>query len=136
MSLLTAELLGLQPSRKWRSAWPAKFRAAADRLHAEYGLPRLGNYRDPVREIFFIMLSAKTTDAQYRKTYANLSRRFKTLEEIAAAPAKAIRFCILSGGLAGKLVVARRSFFGVVHVWFTPLTFWAAGFSSTCPCRG
>lgn len=44
----------------------------ADRLAATHGSPTLGNWRDPIREIFYIVLSARTTDRQYRKTYRAL----------------------------------------------------------------
>lgn len=74
----------------------------ADRLVASYGVPTLGNFRDPVKEIFYILLSARTTDAQYRKTHRQLWDAFCGLEALAAAPVKAIRKCIESGGLAFK----------------------------------
>lgn len=96
----TATLLGVRP--RTRSPWPARLAVVADRLVAEYGLPRLGNFRDPVKEIFYIILSAKTTDAQYRKTHRALWEAFPDLPALAAASVAAIRRCIASGGLAGK----------------------------------
>jgi endonuclease III len=71
-------------------------------LFEEYGTPTLGNFRDPVKEIFYIMLSAKTTDAQYRKTHRTLFMRFPTLASLAAAKIAEVKSCILSGGLAYK----------------------------------
>lgn len=62
---LTCRLLGLPPRR---GVWPARLAVVTDRLAAEYGTPSLGNFRDPVREVFYILLSAKTADAQYRWT--------------------------------------------------------------------
>ncbi len=102
MSSLTVELLGVRQKRRTASRWPLLFDQVANRLVSEHGLPRLGNYRNPVREIFYIMLSAKTTDAQYRKTYRNLHSRFGNLAAISKAPIRQIRSCIESGGLAAK----------------------------------
>jgi endonuclease III len=55
-----------------------------------HGTPRLGNYRDPVREIFYMLLSARTTDSQYRKTFETLTIRFLKLTDIARARTKDI----------------------------------------------
>jgi endonuclease III len=96
----TAKLLGLRVGR--RSAWSMKLAEIADRLVAEYGVPTLGNFRDPVKEIFYILLSAKTTDAQYRATHRRLWTAYPTLDALASAQVSGIRKCILAGGLAGK----------------------------------
>ena len=96
----TAKLLGLR--YRSQSPWPKRLSEVADRLFAEYGVPSLGNFRDPIREIFYILLSAKTTDAQYRATHRRLWSTFPTLDLLAAAPVGEIRRCIVSGGLAGK----------------------------------
>ena len=78
------------------------FAAVADALVAAYGVPRLGNFRDPAREIFYILLSAKTADRQYRRTHQALRDRFPTLIELAAADEADILGCIVAGGLANK----------------------------------
>lgn len=110
MSALTAELIaGVRP-RPPRSSWPAVLAEVADRLVARYGLPRLGNHRDPVKEIFYILLSSQTADSQYRKTYRALAARFGTLDELAAGRVGDIRACIRSGGLANtKAVQIKRA---------------------------
>ncbi|HEY2911356.1 MAG TPA: hypothetical protein VGI99_13990 [Gemmataceae bacterium] len=74
----------------------------SERLVAKYGVPTLGNFRDPVKEIFYILLSAKTTDAQYRATHRKLWTTFPSLSQLGAASIPSIRSCILTGGLAGK----------------------------------
>jgi hypothetical protein len=71
--LLTAELLGVVP--RPRSVWPGRLAVASEQLRAEYGTPSLGNFRGPVREIVYILLSAKTADAQYRKSSRALFAR-------------------------------------------------------------
>jgi len=71
-------------------------------LVAVYGTPALGNFRDPVAEIFYIVLSARTTDAQYRQTHRELRDQFPRLADLAAAPLDEILSCIRRGGLANK----------------------------------
>ena len=100
MSTATASLLGVR--RRNRSPWVARFVEIAHRLVARHGVPSLGNFRDPVKEILYILLSAKTTDAQYRLTHRKLMASFPTLAELAAARVRDVRRCIDSGGLAGK----------------------------------
>ena len=97
MSHLTARLLKV---RSARTVWRMRWAEITSRLFAEYGLPKLGNFRDPVREIFYILLSAKTADAQYRVTERRLRREFPSLLELSKAPLKRVRACIESGGLA------------------------------------
>ena len=98
MSRLTAELLGLRV--RSRSPWRDRFAVVSDRLVEEYGVPTLGNFRNPVKEIFYILLSAKTADAQYRVTHRRLLERFPTLTNLAKARIPSVKKCIETGGLA------------------------------------
>lgn len=102
MSDLTLELLKRIPAIPKRRRWQARFSEIADRLVAAYGVPTLGNLEDPVQEIFYIVLSAKTTDSQYRRTHALLVQRFPSLSALASAPIAEIVKCIVGGGLANK----------------------------------
>ena len=102
MSALTVSLLGGGRSRSRLRKWPKRFAEIANRLVAAYGTPTLGNHDDPVREIFYIVLSAKTTDAQYRRTHAALMARFPTLADLSGASVEEIAECIAGGGLANK----------------------------------
>ncbi len=102
MSKLTVQLLGRAPPRRRSSRWPDTFEAIADRLVAAYGVPALGNFHDPVKEIFYIILSARTTDAQYRRTHRALRAKFPRLADLAAANVEDVLPCIAGGGLANK----------------------------------
>ena len=102
MSALTGELLGCGRTSRRPSVWVKRFAVVADRLVAAHGVPALGNFRDPVREIFYILLSAKTTDNQYRRTFQALTARFPSLSDLATAEVADILSCIASGGLANK----------------------------------
>lgn len=97
---LTARLLGikLQP----RSPRRTVLERVSEILVQRHGVPALGNFRNPLKEIFYILLSARTTDAQYRSTFRNLNREFPTLNDLSVAPIRRIRDCITSGGLATK----------------------------------
>jgi endonuclease III len=98
MSGLTVELLEGKRRKQRHVRWPAIFAEVANRLVAAYGEPALGNFADPVQEIFYILLSAKTADAQYRRTHAALTTRFPRLSDLAAASASEVLACIRSGG--------------------------------------
>ncbi len=102
MSQLTVELVPASKVPRGQSYWHRVFSEVGDRLLAAYGVPTLGNYRDPLREIFYIVLSARTTDFQYRKTNRLLRARFSTLSALAEAPVKEILRYIATGGLANK----------------------------------
>ena len=102
MSQLTIELVPASKRPSRLKHWSRVVTVVADRLLAAYGVPSLGNLRDPVREIFYIVLSARTTDSQYRKTYRALRSKFPTLAGLANAPLEDILKCISDGGLANK----------------------------------
>jgi len=102
MSRLTAQLMGRPRRQKAAKRWQPVFGTIADRLVEAYGVPRLGNFDDPVDEIFYIMLSARTTDSQYRRSYGTLRSRFPTLHALANAELTDIASCIADSGLANK----------------------------------
>ena len=80
-------------------------RKLTDLLVAEYGTPSLGNFRDPVKEIFYIVLSARTTESLYKQAHKRLSRRFPSLEAIANARVTELRNCVATAGLGKKRAV-------------------------------
>jgi endonuclease-3 len=109
MSVFTAQLLRRSLQSRKAAKWHSTFGIVADRLVAAFGRPTLGNFDDPVEEIFYIMLSARTTDAQYRKSHSALRRRFPSLSAMAAAPLPEIVACIGPGGLANKRAAHARN---------------------------
>lgn len=106
MSTLTAKLLRV---RRRKSVWTERLRTVADRLRVEYGVPSLGNFRNPVTEVFYILLSARTTDGQYRRTHRALTAAFPKLSDLATAKLPAIRRCIVAGGLGDKRAIHSRA---------------------------
>src|SRR5579864_2947239 len=107
MSGLTVELLEGKRRGRRSTRWQDRFAEIADRLVAAHGTPPLGNLDDPVQEIFYILLSAKTADRHYRRTHAALTSCFPTLRSLADASVTRIYKCIRSGGFgnakAGRL---------------------------------
>jgi endonuclease III len=109
MSKLTAELMGRKLRQRLAKRWQPIFETIAGRLVEAYGVPHLGNFDDPVDEVFYIMLSARTTDAQYQKTHSLLRSRFPTLDSLAEAEISEIVPCIADGGLANKRAAHARN---------------------------
>jgi endonuclease III len=90
------------PKKKRRSPWQARLRIAADRLVEVYGTPTLGNFRNPVKEIFYILLSARTTETLYQKAHSTLFKRFPSLMKLANANASELRDCVAIAGFGSK----------------------------------
>lgn len=108
MSELTLSLLRRKPSRRVKH-WRTRMRKITDLLVAEHGTPSLGNFRDPVKEIFYIVLSARTTESLYKSAHKRLSHRFPTLEAIANAPVAQLRYCVATAGLGKKRAVQLKA---------------------------
>jgi DNA (cytosine-5)-methyltransferase 1 len=67
-----------------------------------HGTPRLGNKRDPVDELVYIILSRKTREDAYQSTYSALRARFPAWEDILAADRAEIEALLRPGGLPEK----------------------------------
>lgn len=100
MSQQTVKLMG-KPYRH-KSKWPEKIIEVTNRLVIQYGTPSLGNYRDPVKEIIYILLSARTTEVLYKKAHRQLFKNYPTLKEISEASPADIMKCIDVSGLGSK----------------------------------
>jgi DNA (cytosine-5)-methyltransferase 1 len=67
-----------------------------------YGTPDLGNKKDPVDELVYIILSRKTREGAYQDSYERLRDRFSTWDELLDAPREDVESLVWSGGLSGK----------------------------------
>lgn len=87
-------------------------RTAASILEQQYRTPRLGNKRNPVSELVFIILSARTHGRNHEATYRALRRAFPTWEEVRDAGTRRVSEVIRYGGLsrikAAQIVSALR----------------------------
>jgi endonuclease III len=77
-------------------------REVSRRLSVDHGDPRLHNKRDPLDELVFIILSAKTSEPSYLRTYRALKRAFPSWFEILDSPKGSIARLIIKGGLSKK----------------------------------
>lgn len=101
MSQLTRSLMGER--RNGRSSKSSALLAeVTDRLVNSYGTPSLGNFRDPVKEIFYILLSARTSETLYRRAHSQLFSRFPTLEALSKAKTREVLQAIRVAGLGKK----------------------------------
>ncbi len=114
------QLLGRRVSSRKAAFWSSRFDQVADRLVTHYGVPKLGNFRDPVKEVFYIILSARTAEIQYRRIHRELFRKYSTLEKLAMAPRCKIVACINDGGLANKRAMQVRNIAGRMLADFGP----------------
>jgi endonuclease III len=72
------------------------------RLARSYTPTRLGNPRDPLNDLIFLLLSAQTEEYNYRRTYANLRRKFPTWSALLSAGVEPTYDAIRIGGLGRK----------------------------------
>jgi DNA (cytosine-5)-methyltransferase 1 len=79
-----------------------RLREVARLLAATYGTPRLGNLTDPVDELVYIILSRKTYEQAYQRSFALLRARPATVSRLVA-----------SGGLSTKKT---QSLFGALRI--------------------
>ena len=77
-------------------------KSVKDRLVERYGTPSLGNFRSPVKEIFYIVLSSRTTEPLYKAAFKSLMQQFPSLDSIAAARIADLHQCIATAGLGAK----------------------------------
>jgi endonuclease III len=81
--------------------------AVSKRLAACYGVPEfdeppLGNHKDPLDELMFIILTLKTNDANYRRVFESVKMEFPTWNEALEAPLVRLRRVIKPAGLSNQ----------------------------------
>ena len=86
-----------------------KLHVASACLSRQYGDPRHHNKSDPLDELIFIILSAKTVEASYLRTYDALKNAFGDWFCILDAPRGSVADIISSGGLSEKKEVQIRA---------------------------
>jgi len=105
LTQLTSQLLGSCDDIRRTVNWQARLTEITSRLVEAYGRPSLGNYRDPVKEIFYILLSARTTELLYQRAHRRLFSEFPTVVELAGAGVDKVMKCIDRAGLGRKRAV-------------------------------
>ncbi len=79
-----------------------KLHLVSARLSKQYGDPRHHNKSDPLDELIFIILSGKTTESSYLRTYDALKNAFGDWFHILETPRGTVARIISSGGLSEK----------------------------------
>lgn len=77
-------------------------RWASRALKLRYRSPRHYNKEDPLDELVFILLSAKTTERSYLRTYESLRQRFTDWFDVLGSPIGTVARTIHKGGLSVK----------------------------------
>lgn len=95
MTLLTAEGLSADDAG-------AAIREACAALERRYGNPRHGNLDEPLDELVYIILSTRTRDVVFRRTFDALKRAFPSWEQVTAGRLPEIESILTPSGL-GRL---------------------------------
>lgn len=74
-------------------------RRVCESLELEYGRPRLGNPRDPIDDLVYIILSNKTTPTKSHTIYSELKKSYPQWSQFLEAPIADVRMILRSGGL-------------------------------------
>ena len=77
-------------------------REVARILSVLHGTPSLGNKKDPIDELVYIILARKTREGAYQETYEKLKRAFPSWDLLLSAHRRRVEKLIYSGGLAAK----------------------------------
>jgi DNA (cytosine-5)-methyltransferase 1 len=80
-------------------------------LFVRYGSPRLGNKADPLDELFFILLSLKTTHLIYEETYKAFRQRFFPWSKLLRVDVEDVQEHIRRGGLGS---IKAKAFLDIV----------------------
>lgn len=78
------------------------FKYIVQNLEKTFGEPKLSQKSDPLAMLINIILSQATSDANSRRTFENLKKRFKIWEEVLKADESEIADAIRLGGLANQ----------------------------------
>lgn len=99
--MATTQLTSLRPIPHETDA-EAVLIEAHRRLLPHYGLPALGNKPDPLDELVYILLAARTGYRQFERLYDELRAKFPSWDDLADADVAEIEDAIREAGLARK----------------------------------
>lgn len=87
-----------------------------------YGTPDLGNKKDPVDELVYIILSRKTREDAYQQAFEALRSRFDTWDELLAAPRAEVASLLSPSGLGDKKTTSILGALGAIRDAFGSCT--------------
>lgn len=94
----------------------SRIRELAQRLSRKYGDPRLHNKSNALSELIFIILSAKTSESSYLRTYRALRNRFPNWFDLLSTPRGTVSRIIEAGGLSRRKEDQIRSLLEEIRV--------------------
>lgn len=89
-----------------------RVRAVVARLHASYGSPNLNNKSAALDELFFILLSLKTSHRTYEDTYHRFHEQFNPWSKLLSATVEEVESHIRSGGVG---TIRARAFIDIAR---------------------
>jgi endonuclease III len=87
-----------------------------------YGTQDLGNKKDPVDELVYIILARRTREGAYQAAYAALKTRYATWEQLVDAPTGEIEDTIRFSGLARRKAQSLKRALGALIAQFGSCT--------------
>jgi endonuclease III len=94
---------------------PRRIRAVLRRLREAQGPFQAKPQLDPIDELILTVLSQNTSDANRDRAYAGLKARFKTWDEVAAAPEEELADAIRPGGIANVKAARIKRILGEIE---------------------
>jgi DNA-cytosine methyltransferase len=80
------------------------------KLEANYGSPKLGSHDDPLDELFFLLLSLKTSSRAVEDVYVAFAKEYRPWRKLLDASSEDVAACIQRGGLGS---IKARSFIDI-----------------------
>jgi DNA (cytosine-5)-methyltransferase 1 len=96
----------------------AKIREVNRVLELLHGTPDLGNKKDPVDELVYIILSRKTREGAYQAAYAALKAAFPVWERLLDAPRSSVERMVNGSGLGSKKADSIYGALGAIRTRF------------------
>jgi endonuclease III len=87
----------------WRKRWAVRdqiVEGVCQTLHQVYGAPRLGNPKDSLDDLVYIVVSNKTSPGMARLTYRRFKERFASWERVVTSGGNALRSILRPAGLS------------------------------------
>jgi DNA (cytosine-5)-methyltransferase 1 len=84
--------------------------------------PDLGNKKDPVDELVYIILARKTREDAYQRAFDSLKQRFRTWDELLEAGRREVQQLLRSSGLGEKKTASLFGALGVLRERFGSCT--------------
>jgi len=81
-------------------------------LHVAHGSPSLNNKQDPLDELFFILLTLKTSFRTYEEVFDAFATEFHPWEKLLTTKPEEVEACIRKGGLGS---IKARAFVDIAH---------------------